>query len=270
MKRFTLVACAVLVVFFALNLFAQEKRGSTYYGVWYFKIPPGKTGEFLDLVKQWKPVEEELLKQGKTTVWALYRVEYPAGLAREYDYVAITGYPDFGKAKGGYPTKLRKVSHPNWGKEEWDKYWVRAKKARDYVKKELWVLRDQIETGTTKYLQVNYMKVPPGGGAKYMELESERAKPFQKFKQDNGYLASWLVMQLLFPSGTDSPYNYGTIDFYQKFEDIAKPVPSDLWESAKKDYRDETKEWSGSAVEIRSLVSRQLWVVVDYLGPENN
>jgi hypothetical protein len=266
MKRSTVMVCCVLVMLFALNLFAQEKSASTYYAMWYYKIPQGKTAQFLALVKQWKPVEEELLKQGMTTGWSFYRVKYPSGSAREYDYVWINGYSDFGKTKGGYPKKVRIAAHPDWGQEEWDKFWAEVKEARDWVKGELWRVRDRITPAMGKYFQINYMKVPAGGGSEYRSVASDIHKPYHQAKQEEGYMAYWILSSIVFPWGTTYPYNHMTADVFEKYEDIRKPVPNEVY---KKAHPDETK-WDANSkrtIESRELVKRELWVLVDSNNP---
>jgi hypothetical protein len=58
----------------------------------YVKANPGKTGAYIDLIKNYSPkITGERIRQGGGVLgWYMYEVRMPSGAANEYNFVSIT------------------------------------------------------------------------------------------------------------------------------------------------------------------------------------
>lgn len=75
------------------------------------------------------------------------------------------------------------------------------------------------------FVVVNYMKVPQGGGDAYIANEREWKKIHQA-RVNEGKMVAWELFYI-HNSGTDSPYNFATVDVYSNLEAALKGVTLD-------------------------------------------
>lgn len=71
-------------------------------------------------------------------------------------------------------------------------------------------------------VQVDYMKVTPGKLDEYLEVETEMWKPVHQERIKNGELVSWALYGRQFPYGTDTEYDYVTVNVYRSPEVFIK------------------------------------------------
>ena len=62
----------------------------------FMKVEPGGEDRYVQAeTRWWKPVHAERIKNGSMRSWSLYRVRYPDGAAREYDFLTVNVFDDF-------------------------------------------------------------------------------------------------------------------------------------------------------------------------------
>ncbi len=271
MKRNVTIWVAWMIVgFWASSLLAQSDVPVSYLKVDYMKVAPGKTAEYLNVEKTiWKPIHRERLKAGKITGWYLYSVMYPRGSSAEYNYVTVSIFDKFTQTEEEYPQELIAMAHPGITNKKMEEMMTRTWAARDLVRSELWQLNDWVWVPSEKpapYHWANYMRVVPGREQDYLQLEREIWKPIHSTYKRLGHTAGWAVYTLMFPFGTDYPYNFGTVDFYNDYAEIAITVPDSTLQLAHPN--SEQINWDkiyAQTFEIRELVRRDLRVLVDYV-----
>jgi hypothetical protein len=78
-----------------------------------------------------------------------------------------------------------------------------------------------------KYIQVDYMKVQPGNEGDYMKVEQEGWKPIHQERIKQGKLHSWYFFGVDFPSGTETKYNYVTVNTFDQWGQVETRTP--IW-----------------------------------------
>ncbi len=73
-----------------------SKVPSRIYVVDFMKVEPGDQDRYVEVETEWwKPVHAERIRQGSMHSWSLYRVRYPDGTAKEYDFVTVNVFDTF-------------------------------------------------------------------------------------------------------------------------------------------------------------------------------
>jgi L-rhamnose mutarotase len=129
--RFTAVIGWVVVIcvaFLAGTLvpaaLTQSGTDSQYVTVSYMKVDPAKENAYVQMERKvWKPMHEQLVKDGKMKSWSLYEVRFPGGDNREYGYLTVETYNSIQDVDGSYGdaayfASLLKKVHPK--KTEYD------------------------------------------------------------------------------------------------------------------------------------------------------
>lgn len=75
---------------------------------------------------------------------------------------------------------------------------------------------------TNYVVQVDYMKVAPGKLDEYLEVETEMWKPVHQERVKNGELVSWSLYGRQFPYGTNTEYDYVTVNVFSSPEAFIK------------------------------------------------
>ena len=119
-------------------------------------------------------------------------------------------------------------------------------------------LHAQQETG---YVIVEYMKVKPGMNDEYRDCE--RAwKLIHQERVKAGYITGWELEQVVFPSGTDSEYDYLTITHLKNWKainDLNGTWTDEIWANLTKGLTAKQKEIADNAELYRDIVKREIW-----------
>ena len=93
----------------------QPQSAPTVMQIDYMKIPAtGNADEYVKVERGiWKAIHQERIKQGGLRSWALYRLRYPYGTKREYDYVTVNMYNSIAHLDREYTTELVTRAVPN-------------------------------------------------------------------------------------------------------------------------------------------------------------
>jgi hypothetical protein len=226
------------------------------------KVKPGAEDKYLDFAKNfWKPIHQERINQGKITGWILYKVLY-TGTADLYNYVTVTFFDNPAKLENSWDGIDAKKILP--GKDV-DKAFDEILKCRDLVRSNLIMKQDEAvpetNSGATKYIQVDFMKVKPGNEGAYLDVEKNIWKPVHQEFIKAGTRAGWSLWSSVFPSGSGADYQYVTANFFSDFSKIGAADYTDAFKKAHagKDV-DELNVKTGNS---RDLVRSELWEVID-------
>ncbi|MDX1546559.1 MAG: hypothetical protein R3247_06210 [Rhodothermales bacterium] len=83
----------------------------------------------------------------------------------------------------------------------------------------------------TLYAVVEYLAVPPGGGAEYEATEREIWKAIHEERLQRGIITGWALYDVWMPA-LNSPYDYVTVSFVDDFGKLADVYSDDLFAAA--------------------------------------
>ncbi|HMQ49889.1 MAG TPA: hypothetical protein PKA00_20745 [Saprospiraceae bacterium] len=113
------------------------------------------------------------------------------------------------------------------------------------------------------YVIVDYMKIKPSMNDKYLECEKVWKLIHQERKR-LGKIEGWHLEQMLWPTGTNTEYDYLTATFVKSWDDIGHIW--DNWENDLKVLSADQRAIAGKAGEYRDLVKSEIWLEVDFLA----
>src|SRR6478609_4256505 len=88
---FCFVALTLCVIGEALS---QNPDSSRYIEVIYMK---STSPDFEKLQREvWKPINKQLIADGKRSGWYFYKIKYPQGAKAEYEYVVVSACKEWG------------------------------------------------------------------------------------------------------------------------------------------------------------------------------
>ncbi len=249
--HFPMLVSSVLLCLAAPNLAAGQADSTQYVQVDCMK---SRTNDYPDVERNiWKPIHAELVKQGRKLSWAFYRVWY--GDRSECDYFTVNVYRGIEAVEDDQPDfqDIYKKVHP---KRTLDKDMNKTWASREMVWSELWIQVDGVGPGEFKYVQVNYMAADSGDA--YVEMERETYKPVHAALMEAGETGGWGLYQRLWPLGTSSAYNYGTVDFLKDLGAIP------FVEYFEKVHPGADVDAIGErTTATRDLVSGSIWILLD-------
>ena len=114
-----------------------------------------------------------------------------------------------------------------------------------------------------RYLQVDYMKVAPGKGQAYADLEQEW-RPLHQERIRAGKIAWWARYDVRFPGGDSAEYNYVTVTAFNRFQDMENSLPQEMVSKALQG-KDVEGFW-GRTDAARSMVRTEVLELTDQLG----
>lgn len=121
------------------------------------------------------------------------------------------------------------------------------------------------QTDEMPYVIVDYMKVKPGMGDKYLECE-QAWKLIHQERVKQGLITGWELEQVVFPAGTDTEYDYLTITHLKNWDAIGKLNGSwddKTWGMLTKNLTAAQKETANNANLYRDLVKSEVWTTGD-------
>jgi len=116
-----------------------------------------------------------------------------------------------------------------------------------------------------KYVEVNYMKAAPGHENEYMKLEQEQWKPIHAERIKQGKVRSWYFFEVRFPSGTESKYDFVTVNTFDQFGQMENPY-GDFDQLIRKVHPGMNLDDFGSRTnKARDLVRSEVWELIDQI-----
>ena len=260
----TAAAVAMVAGVLACATEAAAQNQSLVVTVEYMKVAPGQDAAYLQVEqKMWKPIHEARVKAGKAIAWYLYRVASPSGTLVDHNYVTVAVYNGFEATENPYPDDLLAKIVPAQSVTE---FMRKTLASRELVRSEMWEgiadMRISVPPGSkpAPFLNVAFMKVPPGGESAYVEVE-KLWKKMHEVRVKEGTLVSWGVYARLLPEGSDYPYNFATTNAYARYKDLNGLDFQAAFQKANLGMTvNELAERTGKS---RDLVRGEIWVLVD-------
>lgn len=120
------------------------------------------------------------------------------------------------------------------------------------------------ESGTV-YVQIDYMKVPPGGGAEYVQMEQDVWKPIHQERIKRGVIMSWDLYGVWFaPAGIE--YDYVTVNVFDELSDLEGAFAEEIVTAAHPNGDIDALMQRTEAA--RDLIHSEVWQLVDGLSSE--
>jgi hypothetical protein len=114
-----------------------------------------------------------------------------------------------------------------------------------------------------KYIEVDYMKATPGHENEYVKLEQEQWKPIHQERIKQGKIRSWYFFGVRYPSGSESKYDFVTVNTFDQFGQMENPYP-DLDKLITKVHPGMNLDDFGSrTTKSRDLVRSEVWELID-------
>lgn len=261
MKQLT---CLFLVIFFfclTISSFCQNTAAPKYVSIAFIR---SKSADFLTLEKeQWVPVHHQLIRDGKKIAWYMYRVKYPAGTKKDYDYVRFNVFAEWKQAEAPYaelPETLKKV-HPRLNADEFNK---KVNDSREIVWEQLHQVIDEavIAKAPSQYIIVNEVKTVAGQESEYVKMEITYFKPFHAERVSRGLMNNWSLYKPVLPYGEKYDHDYVTLNGYKTWEDITKNPPASVWQKVHGDVN--FNEVHSKILEKRITVNNEVWELVAF------
>jgi hypothetical protein len=257
-----LISMVLAFVLACLPKFGNAQNEPTVFAIIdLMKVKPGSEGKYLDLEKNvWKPLHQERINQGKITGWILYKVRY-TGSTDLYNYVTATFFDNPANLEDPWagidPKKILSGI-------DVDKAYDETLQSRDLVRSNLIVKQDEAvaERGpSAKYIEIDFMKVKPGNEGLYLDVEKNIWKPVHKEFIKAGTRVGWSLWSEVYPSGSESEYQFITANFFSDFSKINAADYADAFKKAHpgKDINELSEKTSNS----RDLVRSELWEIID-------
>ena len=247
MNRFTTTFLLCLLCAVSLTARAQNHR---YAIVEYMHIPEGKGEDaYIACEKLWQRLHQKAVDAGICQAWYLERVENGG----RGDFVTIRVYNSLDKLSNPWPDSLSK----DLFNAEENNIMQGTEKTRDLIHRELWEYEssaiDQPGGDPSSYVWVQFMKPKEGKSEEYYKAEKELYSKVHQARIKAGELKNWHFMSRMLPSGTDSPFDFITINvFGQKdWKWNPKTVESALG-------KDQAAKL-GDPTTLRTMVREELW-----------
>lgn len=115
---------------------------SRVYVIDYMKVEPGDGDRYVETeTKWWKPVHEERMRRGEMHSWGLYRVRWPDGAEKEYDFVTVNVFDTYADSDKD-PFAVFGEVHPNADRQAVER---NTMESRRLVRGEVWYRIDHLE-----------------------------------------------------------------------------------------------------------------------------
>lgn len=261
---------------FALALFAltplappataQPSDAPLYIQVDYMKVPDGEDGAYVRMEREvWKPLHNERVRRGLLRSWNLYSVLLSTP-DLPYSYVTVNTYDSLEALDNSLPPEVFEAVH---GDADLEAMMERTLATREIIHSEIWRRMDAAQPAGARapggrYVVMNYMEAPPGGGGEYTATEAEVWKPVHQERIDRDLLSGWAMYGLFLPSGTSMHYNYGTMDFFDTLSDLAASISPEILQAAHPEAGTAALDAMMDRTDAaRSIYKSELWSLID-------
>jgi len=213
---FTLTLIVALAPCYNVS-YAQDVDTTTVVVYSYMK---STSPDYVDLEQNvWAPIHREMHKAGELWGWSLTSAPY--SLDGSYDYVTVNVFRGWSAFENAYSNIEERFAAAHPGKD-WAEASAATDAARKIIRSEVFVLDEWVGT-TGDILTYAHMRVPPGGAADYVNLETEVWKPMHEAAIAEGNLNAWGLLRRVLTGGSTSPYGYIALNMYESVEQMMGP-----------------------------------------------
>jgi hypothetical protein len=184
------------------------------------KAKPGKALElekyFRDTVKKYHQARKE---SGTEIGWMFNKVVLPAGEEAPYNYSSTTFYDKYPPLDEGVAAAAVEKAGTTQ-----ERFTARINELTTLTRISVSRRLDNIgQAEAGDFIRIDYMKVPAGKGPEYVNLERTIYKPLQEQRVKDGIISAWTLSSVLFPAGTERPYDFFTTNVVKRSEDFGNP-----------------------------------------------
>lgn len=248
---------SLFLAFLTLTAFSQNDVAVTVY---YMKVKPGESEEYLELEQEWKKINQARIDQGYITGWQLWQKMY-SGADDEYQYIVLEWYENFQKtATTGY----LEVINDLYSQEQLADLSERTHHARVVTRTDVMHRISTVENSKpTSFLIVGEIKPRPGMEEGYLKMEREIFLPLHQEAVNQGQMTTWSLWRRWPYKENDAPY--AVVNGFDDFTKIGKMDYPELFKAVDTDMTIE-EVWN-SVGEIRDITKTEVWRLVDSIFP---
>lgn len=252
----------VCLFIITINSFSQNPDSSKYIDISYIK---SKSADYANFEKEvWKPIQQQLIKDGKKSAWYLYKVKYPQGTMTNYDYVEINVFPEWSQLTS--ETDLPEILKKTNSKLKADSLLKKTQAMCAIEWKQLFRLIGQAvakEPTPSKFLIPNEVKSVAGQESEYVKMEMTYFKPFHTARTAEGIMNNWGLYKRELPYGEKFDYDYVTFNGYAAWDHITKQNPPTAWKKVHGDLN--FNEIHEKILSKRITVNVECWELIDFI-----
>ncbi len=259
------VAIALLLAVLPFFGNAQEQNPTVYAVVEYMKVKQGDEQSYVDVERNyWKKIHQERVNQGEIVRWILYEVRF-AGSGDEYNFVTSTIVDDPSKLELPFENIDFEKIFPG---EDIDKISEETLQSRQLVKRNMIQMISSVEPDSGpspfEYIEVDFMKVKPGMGGAYVDVENNVWKPVHKEFINDGSRVGWSLWQTIYPTGSGLDFQYATVNYIKDFSKINAADYNGAF--ARAHANEDANKLMDDTNNSREIVRAELWRVIDAVG----
>jgi hypothetical protein len=257
------VFCIVALVLCAgVKAFSQNPDSSRYIEVIYMK---STSPDFEKLqTETWKPINKQLIVDGKRSGWYFYKVKYPQGAKAEYEYVVVSASREWNLLTPSASDVITAIKKANIDLTL-ESIIKSTSEKRILVWTQLFRMQGMAvghEAKPSKYLIANEVKAVPGQEGEYVKMEQTYFKPFHTARAAEGIMNNWGLYKREMPYGEKFASDYVTFNGYATWEDITKQNPPTAWKTAHGNLN--FNEVHEKILSKRQTVNVECWELLDY------
>jgi hypothetical protein len=148
--------------------------------------------------------------------WNFSKVVLPAGTESPYQYISTAFFSRFPNLDEGLTERAPFIEKAGSTPE---KFRAMLTDLSTLVRMTVSTPIERIgELEPGDFMRIDYMKVPPGKAADYVEAERTVYKPIHEQRMKEGYISAWGLSAMVFPGGTQREYDFFTINVVKKSE----------------------------------------------------
>ena len=246
-----------------------QSTSPVYMSFSYVKANPGKTGAYIDLIKNYSPkITAERIRQGGGVLgWYMYEVRMPSGSANDYDFVSITATSEFNLLfdELAPPEGTMERILPGISSMTIAGIFEQYESSRTVKRKEVIVPVAGLSSGGVPYkvAWVDFVNVKEGKEKEYLKLQADAVLPACKELQSGGLIGNYRVYKKTLPLDMHSDFDFMVVYFAN---DIASLADGRLAEAKTKLLANTTSALAASANITRS----EIWQLVEYMDIEKS
>jgi hypothetical protein len=251
-----------LMLGFNGKVFSQNPDSLRYIEVIYIK---STSTDFEKLEKEiWKPINKQLVADGKRSGWYFYKVKFPQGIKAEYEYVVVNAFKEWGLLTPSINDVNTAIKKANLDLTP-ESIIKSTSEKRTIVWTQLFRMMGMAvghEAKPSKYLIANEVKTVAGQESEYVKMEQTYFKPFHTARAAEGIMNNWGLYKREMPYGEKFASDYVTFNGYATWEDITKQNPPTAWKTAHGNLN--FNEVHDKILSKRQTVNVECWELLDY------
>ncbi|GAB2569163.1 hypothetical protein [Spirosoma areae] len=248
---------------------ADKAPQRTYSEVYYHKLKPGHTvQEARAIENEWKKLHQAQLDADFITGWyMLSSVLTSNPNNREYDYITIKTFSDFGVMDNAYPAKFNEKVFGATASAKWADLLKRTEAVQDFGKMELWETIDgvfaekRVAPDKSPIWVFDLMQVKDNKYAEYVAMEKSM-KSLHKERIAMNNIVGWNLASLRYPSGTEKGYSYATVNFYPNMKEMGDAHYTEAFQKAMPG--GDIQKMIGQVYATRDIVRQEVYYLQEF------